>query len=331
MLNYLGKLPQEDPLYNYLKYEIFPRLGCRCCKGFRVFGTRCSNSVYIYEERATGTRAVGKFFYSPRQLDWDAAWRRLDREHRNAIEISNYLGGTHYAARVLGRNDDMNRLLVVEYCYGTPLDEIISRAIKENVPQLLYDKLRALAWFLATLHNRSARQHGPVRFDAVCRYFDSVINRLKTIISPHDEWRLRKFCEDYRRTPAMWQDREVLVHGDATPSNFFFGDGMHVITFDFERSQRTDRLFDVGRLCAELQHFFLRMTGNKFAAEPFIGHFLWEYCCHFPDREKTFESISRKIPFYMGMNLLRIARNNYLDNDYRHRLILEAGECLRRK
>lgn len=330
MLNYLGKLPPEDPLYNYLKNKIFPQLGCCCSKGIRVFGTNGSNAVYIYEDRATCTRAVGKFFYSPRQPDWSAAWRRLDREYRNAIEIRKYLGETHYAARVLGRNDGLNRLLVVEYCYGTPLDDIISTAIKENLPQLLYDKLRALACFLATLHNRSARL-GSVKFDAVCHYFHLVINSLKPFISDHDEWRMRNFCEDYRRNPAMWQDCEVLVHGDATPSNFFFGDGMHVITFDLERVQRTDRLFDVGRLCAELQHFFLRITGNKFAAEPFIGHFLWEYCCHFPDREKTFESISRKIPFYMGANLLRIARNNYLDNAYRRRLIHEAGECLRRK
>ena len=37
----------------------------------------------------------------------------------------------------------------------------------------------------------------------------------------------------------------------------------------------------------------------------------------------------RRIPFYMGVNLLRIARNSYLDHAYRQRLIAEAGECLR--
>lgn len=331
MLNYLGRLPQNDPLYNYLKNDIFPQLNCTCSDGIRVFGTNGSNAVYIYEDRITCTKVVGKFFYSDRQQDWDLAWRRLDREYRNTIEFRSYLDGVHYAARVLGRNDDMNRLLVVEYCYGTPLDDIITAAIKENNPQLLYDKLRALAWFLATLHNRSARADEPVRFNAVCHYFNLVVNGLKSIISEHDEYLMRSYCENYRNDPDMWHDCEVLVHGDATPSNFFFGDDMHVITFDLERVQRTDRVFDVGRLCAELQHFFMRITGNKYAAEPFIGHFLWEYSCHFPDRERTFECISRKIPFYMGANLLRIARNGYLDNSYRQRLIREAGECLRRK
>ena len=58
-------------------------------------------------------------------------------------------------------------------------------------------------------------------------------------------------------------------------------------------------------------HFFLQNTGNKYAAEPFIGHFLWEYSCHFPDREQTFRSITRRVPFYMGITLLRIARCLY--------------------
>ena len=106
---------------------------------------------------------------------------------------------------------------------------------------------------------------------------------------------------------------------------------MHVISFDLERVRRTDRLFDVGRIAAELQHFFFQSTANKYAAEPFIGHFLWEYSCHFPDRNRAFSAITGKIPFYMGMNLLRIARNAYLDETYRRRLIDEAGKCLKRK
>ena len=90
------------------------------------------------------------------------------------------------------------------------------------------------------------------------------------------------------------------------------------------------RVFDTGRVAAELMHFFLLMTGNKYAAEPFIGHFLWEYACHFPDRERTFEQTTRRVPFYMGTTLLRIARNPWLDWNYRLRLIHEAKQCLRR-
>ena len=194
---------------------------------------------------------------------------------------------------------------------------------------LLYEKLRALAWFLAELHNRSARPE-PVKFDGVCNYYDCVLQSLNGVANAGQLDHLRYLRDRWRENPVMWQDQEVLVHGDATPSNFFFGDGMHVITFDLERVMRIDRVFDVGRLAAELQHFFLRSTGNKYTAEPFIGHFLWEYACHFPDREQTFAAVNARVPFYMGTNLLRIARNGYLDMDYRHKLIDEAFECLKR-
>ena len=330
-MQYLGHLPESDPLYNYLKNEIFPQISCDCRDGIRVFQTNGSNAVYIYEDRATCNKVVGKFFYSERQRDREAALRRLDREYNNTIEFRSYLDGVHYAARVLGRNEELGCLLVVEYCHGEPLDDIILRSINNHDPDLLYGKLTALAWFLATLHNRSARQGESVRFDAVCHYFELVVDGLKSVIHSGDRDYVLSLCREWQQKDFMYQDCEVLVHGDATPSNFFFGDGMHVITFDLERVQRTDRIFDVGRMAAELQHFFMRTTGNKYAAEPYIGHFLHEYSCHFPDREATFAAIARRIPFYMGANLLRIARNGYLDNDYRQMLIREAGECLRSK
>jgi hypothetical protein len=64
------------------------------------------------------------------------------------------------------------------------------------------------------------------------------------------------------------------------------------------------------------------------AAEPFIGHFLWEYCCHFPDRMSAFKSITRRTPFHMGITLLRIARNSWIDWEYRWRLVREAKVIL---
>jgi aminoglycoside phosphotransferase (APT) family kinase protein len=98
----------------------------------------------------------------------------------------------------------------------------------------------------------------------------------------------------------MWQDRQVWLHGDATPANFLFGHGMDVAAIDLERMKRGDRMFDVGRVAGELQHAFMAAVGDWRRAEPFIGHFLWEYSCHFPDRERTFESITARAPYYMG-------------------------------
>ena len=126
----------------------------------------------------------------------------------------------------------------------------------------------------------------------------------------------------------MWQDHQVLVHGDATPANFMFGKGMDVTAIDLERMHYTDRVCDLGRIAGELQHFFLQGTGNKYNAEPYIGHFLWEYASHFPDRSKTFHTITARLPFQISVTLLRIARNAWVSKDHAHKLIQAAKATL---
>ena len=93
--------------------------------------------------------------------------------------------------------------------------------------------------------------------------------------------------------------------------------------------KRGDRMFDVGRVAGELQHAFMAATGDWRRAEPFIGHFLWEYSCHFPDRDSAFRSMSARMPFYMAMNLLRVARNDYLADGYAQQLVDQAKQLLR--
>jgi aminoglycoside phosphotransferase (APT) family kinase protein len=127
----------------------------------------------------------------------------------------------------------------------------------------------------------------------------------------------------------MWEDNQVLVHGDATPSNLLFGCGLSVIAIDLERMTRADRVFDLGRITGELQHSFLEATGDTRPAEPFIGHFLWEYACHFPDRSSAFHSITGRLPFQMALTLLRIARNSWVGAHQRRRLVEEAKVILR--
>jgi len=101
------------------------------------------------------------------------------------------------------------------------------------------------------------------------------------------------------------------------------------MAIDLERMKWADRVFDLGRLCGELKHHFFRATANPMAAEPCIGHFIWAYCCHFPDRESAFHAITRRLPFYLGVTLLRIARNSWIDPDYRRCLLREAVANLR--
>jgi aminoglycoside phosphotransferase (APT) family kinase protein len=126
----------------------------------------------------------------------------------------------------------------------------------------------------------------------------------------------------------MWQDRRVWLHGDATPANFLFGHGLDVGAIDLERVKRGDRVFDVGRVAGELLHAFM-LAGSRHRAEPFVGHFLWEYSCHFPDRQRAFDSIRTRVPFYMATNLLRIAANSYVHEAHADRLVRQAKRLLR--
>lgn len=314
---YLGHLSEDDPLYAYFQNDIRPQISNASSHStYRVFRLNGSNDVYQYEDRTTGTKLIGKFFLSPRKNDATKAASHLTNEFNNLTLMRHYglTGYPHYVVKPLGRNYSMNALLVTEDCEGELLSEIILEAIRSGEHDKLYRKLTALAYFLSAFHNRTAGGDG-VDFNQQCEYMDSLTHRLLKInaINADKVSELNGFRDQWRRQPRMWDDQNVLVHGDATPDNFTFGDGLAVMTFDLERTMRADRVFDTGRIAGELKHFFMRATGNKDAAESFIGHFLWEYACHFPDRDSAFQSISGRIPFYMGLTLLRIARNSWVE------------------
>lgn len=332
-MNYLGRLSESDPLHAYLQHEIQPQItGAAGNSTYRVFGLNGSSDVYLYEDRRTGAKAIGKFFRTSRRTNAAKADSRLTREFNNLCTMRGYglSGYLHHVVKPLGRHYEMNALLVTECCEGELLSDVILEVIRTGYHDKLYQKLTALAYFLSAFHNRTAIGER-VEFHYDCNYMDRLLEKLSQIGALGDD-EVREFYwlrDQWRNQQRMWQDQKVLVHGDATPENFMFGNEMEVCAFDLERTKRADRVFDTGRIAGELKHFFMRATGNRNAADPFIGHFLWEYSCHFPDRDRTFQSITGRTPFYMGMTLLRIARNNWVDPHYRQRLISEARECLR--
>lgn len=328
----VGHLQHDDPFYGYLRRDILPQLGMNGgTPEFRVLRLPASNDVYLYEERCSGIRLVGKFFGGVVGRSADAAVRHLAAEHRHLRHVRGigFAGFPHAVARPLGCNPGINRVLVEEFCEGRPLTDFILQAIRAGARDALFRKLAALAWFLATLHNRTAGG-GRVDFEPECAYFDRIVARLadrglvgagevRALAQGRDRWRVRG---------CMWDDCGVLVHGDATPSNFLLGEGPYVVAIDLERMKRSDRVFDLGRVAGELKHFFMQYAGDGCAAEPFIGHFLWEYACHFPDRDAAFRAITERNPFYMALTLLRIARNDWIAARHRGRLVREATRTL---
>jgi aminoglycoside phosphotransferase (APT) family kinase protein len=255
---------------------------------------------------------------------------RQEYECLRTLRQYDLVGSPHHVIRPLGLNRDLNGVLAVEHYTGEEFSHAIARATQGHDEAHLYWRLKALAYFLATQHNRTANG-ATVDFEPDCRYFDTVVGRLRKAhrIGPDDIDELSRLRDRWRERPEMWQDQQVWLHGDATPANFLFGHGMDVAAIDLERMKRGDRMFDVGRVAGELQHAFMRDSGDWRDAEPFIGHFLWEYSCHFPDRERAFESITGRVPYYMALNLLRIARNGYIGQDYGSRLVSRAKKLLR--
>ncbi len=328
---YIGHLSSHDPLHPYLVHDILPQIGVHNSTAeFRVFSMKASK-VYLYEERHSCAQVVGKFFVSRGHNKADAI-QRMRQEFDNLQLLRGYglAGYPHHVVRPLGTNAYLNSVLVEEYAKGVPLSIFVNEAIHQGQSQPLFDKLTALAYFLATLHNRTANGQG-VDFHQDCAYLDRLVRKLQSqqVIGAWDADELYWLRDRWREKPRMWEDTQVLVHGDATPSNLLFGRGLSVIAIDLERMKRADRAFDLGRIAGELQHYFLQAGGNKHAAEPFIGHFLWEYACHFPDRERAFHSITSRLPFQMALTLLRIARNSWVSVPQRGRLVEEAKIILR--
>lgn len=332
MGKYLGHLSSHDPLHPYLVHEVLPQMGVGRNGGadFRVFSMKDSK-VYLYEELHSRTQVVGKFFVSGGHHS-PGADERMQQEFENLQLLRGYglAGYPHHVVRPLGTNAWLNSMLVEEYAQGVPLSAFVDGAIHYGQSQPLYDKLKALAYFLATLHNRTANGQG-VDFNQECAYMDKIVRKLQKhhVIGAWDVDELSWLRDRWREKPRMWEDNQVLVHGDATPSNLLFGRGLGVIAIDLERMTRADRAFDLGRIAGELQHFFLQARGNPHGAEPFIGHFLWEYCCHFPDRGRAFRSITARLPFQMAVTLLRIAQNSWVSAHQHRRLVEEAKVILR--
>ncbi len=332
-MKYLGRLQPHDPLYDYLKERIFPHFFAEYHPHqFRVFQFPASNEVFLYEETHSRQRVIGKFFgrmdEDPRQ-----AWERAHHEWQNMHHLR-HLGFNSqrlYIPQPLGIVREMNSLLMEEYCAGQSLSNVIAESIRHHDADALYARLTDLAYFLAKLHNWTV-QSETVCFDDNFSYFDKIMARLQRRhrISAHQTHEIYTYREHWRQTGSMWSDRQVLIHGDATPANFLFAPHHRTIAIDLERMKAADRAYDLGMIAGEIKHHFIRTTHHGEHAEPFIGHFLWEYSTHFPDRHAAFTAITERIPFYMGMTLLRIARNSWLDWRYSQSLVHEAIHVLRR-
>lgn len=273
-------------------------------------------------------RAVGKFFTAcPPRSSLD---RSLLQEYDNYFQAAAWgLGdGLGLIPRLLGRHPQSGLGLLLENLPGVDLDHLLARALRPGEEQPLYRGLENLAGLLAFFHTRRVPESRVSPYPAL-RYFDKLRCQLQELglLSLEDEEALmaeRGAWEDrFRKFP----DRRVLVHGDATPTNFLFDDG-RVMALDLERLRVADRLWDLSWVAGELKHAWSWRTGNLDGGEAAISRFFSAYLTALPADAALAPRLYFLNPFYMALAELRIARNAYLSWDYRLALIAEARRCL---
>jgi aminoglycoside phosphotransferase (APT) family kinase protein len=147
------------------------------------------------------------------------------------------------------------------------------------------------------------------------------------LLSTGDYDILEREGQSWQERLNLYPDRLVLIHGDATPTNFLFAD-QTAVALDVERMRVGDRLWDLSWVAGELKHAWGWRRGNWQGSEGAIGHFFRAYFHCLPANEQLAERIFRLNPFYMALAELRIARNSYLSWAYRRELVFEALRCM---
>lgn len=325
-------LESQRSIREYLELEVFPELAPPPYGEIKIKKLSWQKPVFLFQERSRHIAVVGKAFRHD-SIPLDEAWGHAEKEYLNLSLLRDTFGMNDDSYRVvapLGKNRQLSAMLVMERAPGRLLDHYIAAAVYEQRHEILFEKLGHLARFFSKLHSNSQGDR-PVSIGTASEYLTKLLDSLSR--GPLGDFQ-RDAIEHY--SSAWWDrlstlgDRDVIVHGDATPTNFLFQRN-RVSGIDLERMTRSDRCWDLGFMAAELKHHFSWRTGNNWAAEPFIGHLLWEYSVDHRNRggAQSFHDITSRIPLYLALGLLRIARNNWLDLPYRRNLMREAKRCLK--
>lgn len=326
------RIDSQHPLYKHLTFVVLPLAGIDL-KDPHIETTPLSDrqAVYLFKELKSQNHFVGKYFGFRYRLSKQERRNALNKEFLNLCTIR-AKGFSDYPNRVVRpytKNEEMDCLLVQDYVRGHDLDYYISKAAYSGQHERLLRKLTGLAYFLFVLHQTRTSDHS-VCIENSSGYFRSIIEHLKGqgINDEKVSLEFEHLLRAWERSVKMQQDISVWVHGDVTPTNFFFHPEDGVTAIDLERMHLADRVYDIGFLCAELKHHFALRLLDANLAERFITHFLHAYCKNFSDPESEFKSITGRNQFYMALGEMRIARNTYLPQNHRTWLVEEAYRCL---
>jgi hypothetical protein len=294
-----------------------------------------SRPVYRFNFNGNGRGAVGKFFRaSPPAGPQDQGLLQEYANYRRAAALG-LDNGRRVLPRLLGRRPELGLGLLLEAVPGPDLDCLIRDACLQGETAPLWQGLDSLAGLLALFHSRPLPESPAAGLEALA-YLDKLLVQLGGLglLAPLDQTALAGERTAWAAILSQYPDRQVWVHGDATPTNFLFNDNGgrgcppygHVVAIDLERLRPADRLWDLSWVAGELKHAWVWRTGRPEGAEAAIAHFFRAYLAAAPPGLE--KRLYRLNPFYMALAELRIARNAYLSWDHRRWLVAEARSCL---
>jgi aminoglycoside phosphotransferase len=325
----VNPLAAADPLARALRSLVEAQAGFRPPAGeVGVEPLPASRQVLRFTFPGGDYAVVGKFFAAyPPQTSADVS---LAREYDHYLQLPGLgLGnGDGLTPRLLGRWPERSLGLLLEAVPGPDLDHLLLRACVHGDPAPLFRGLEKLARLLGWFHSRPVPAHA-VAPDPALAYLDKVTAQLgEAGLLPREDWQaLAREREAWEERCQDFPDRQVLIHGDATPTNFLFPDG-RAVALDLERLRVGDRLWDLSWVAGELKHAWGWRTANFGGSEAAIRHFFRMYLDATGLDPALTQRLFRLNPFYMAMAELRIARNLYLTPDYRRELVDEAKRCL---
>jgi aminoglycoside phosphotransferase (APT) family kinase protein len=306
---FVGTLGPGDAFRDWLMQVVGHRISDRNCRVnvYRIWPA--SHTVCRYEFLNQGFSAVAKFYGEPTgwKKNYDFA-KSMEKEFYTLKKIERIID----IPRPLAMHKDFHCALLTEYVPGRYLYKFMKG------DEGLYDRLTSIAQVQRRLHDQTKSDY---RRDRVFAKFHRVLDQLQ--LDPVTRMKYNRLLGNWWHSPLLDLPFGCMVHGDANPMNYLFDYG-RVYVLDFESSREHAHFgLDLGFVAAELKFFFTIHRGNGRMAEPYIGHFLWQYS----HNEQEFHAITRALPFFMSLGLLRMARLGQRA-DQRSYIFREAKACL---
>lgn len=314
-------LPIEDPVIVFLisnYQEYFDPPG-----SWEV--ARLSSAAYLYREAASGWTVVAKF-YAPKKEDQAEkfAWREL-----NLIEQGRESNPMSDKVRPVLPYGVKHGVLFLEYVDGLTLEDSI--AIRRSQPGKLIPNLKVIAKFLAKLHEGTANTESEPDFDKRVMYFQKLIDNLVRYGVLKDDpvvaEGLASLVERWTDDPRMMNFTPVLIHGDATTTNFVFPWEGGMVAIDWERAKFADPASDLGRLMAEVAHSVKQHGGSAIEAQHFVFSLAQAYCQALSGKWDK-NALLDRARFYQALSIARIARNGWVSRLDRTALVAQAMALL---